>query len=396
MAPAAVKARDPLAALRAQNRARGGGVPTSGARRPVSSSSSAPAAPQQGGASPGRIAQSRIVYFTSQLAVMLQTGIPLSHALEGMRRQEKHPGLQEVIGQLQGALERGEPFSAALSRFPRLFDQSYVAMVKAAEVSGNLGPVMERLATGLRKSLETRARVRAAMAYPVVMLVLAIGVCVFLLSYVIPRFAPLFQARGALLPTPTRIVLAISHALVGYWHIWVGGIVAVGMGYAVALRSQAGRRHIDRIKLRLPIVGPVVRKAALSQAIRTLGTLLSGGVTMLEALRLTGEAAGNAEFCEFWQRVEAEVTGGKALSDLLGNSPLIPPTVAQMVSAGEESGKLPEVLTKLADHLEADVDIAIKAATSMIEPLLIAVMGVVVGTIGMAVVLPIFTLSRPM
>lgn len=397
-ATAQVKARDPLAALRTKNRlgtGRGPGASGRASRRPSPPPVAAPESPAISlGA--GRISRDQIVYLTSQLAVMLQTGINLSQALAGILRQEKHPGLQRVLGQLVAALERGEAFSEALSHFPRLFDQSYVAMVKAAEASGSMGPVMERLAINLRKSQESRARVRAALAYPIVMLVLAVGVCVFLLTYVIPRFAPLFQARGVSLPTPTRIVLSISGALVGWWYLWLAGAAAFLLAYVTLRKTPGGRRWLDHVKLKLPVVGPVLRKAAVSQSIRTLGTLLTGGVGMLEALRLTAEASGNAEFTSFWHLVVEEVTRGKALSEVLATTPLIPPTVVQMVAAGEEGGKLPDVLTKLADHLEADVDIAVKAATALMEPILIAGMGAIVGTIGLAVLLPIFTLSRPM
>ncbi|MCS7239083.1 MAG: type II secretion system F family protein [Thermoguttaceae bacterium] len=394
-----VKARDPLAALRAQSRQAKGKpaqvTPSTG--RVASPPSSKPSPlPATSALRWRRINRGQIVYLTSQLAIMVQTGISLGQALEGIRRQEKHPVLREVLGELEAALERGEAFSAALSRFPRLFDKSYVAMVKAAEASGTLGPMLERLATSLRKSQETKARVRGALAYPVVMLALAIGVTVFLLTYVLPRFTPLFQSRGALLPTPTRVVLAVSQAITDWWFIWAGGIAALVAGYFVAGKYPEGRRWIDAAKLLMPIIGPVLTKFAICQSVRTLGTLLSGGVSMLEALRLTAEAAGNAHFSQFWSRVEEEVTTGKPLSELLGASSLIPPTVAQMVAAGEESGRLPEVLTKLADHMEADVDIAVKAATSLLEPVLIAVMGAIVGTIGLAVLLPIFSLSRPM
>lgn len=327
---------------------------------------------------------------------MVQTGISLSQALEGIRRQEKSLAFRELLSQIQASLEQGESFSAALSRFPRLFDGSYVAMVKAAEASGALGPMLERLAAALRKSQETKARVRAALAYPAVMLVLAIGVTVFLLTYVLPRFTPLFQARGALLPTPTRVVMAVSEAFTNWWFLWVGLLGLLVAGFFVARSSAQGRRWLDATKLRIPVLGGVLSKLALCQSVRTLGTLLSGGVSMLEALRLTAEAAGNAEFARLWHRVEEAVTAGKALSEPLRSSSLVPATVAQMVAAGEESGRLPEVLAKLADHLEADVDIAVKAATSLMEPVLIGVMGAIVGTIGLAVLLPIFSLSRPM
>jgi len=391
--------RDPLAAKRsgkppstlAQSRPnRPGTLPAKPA--PAAKASSLPS---QGLFSP-RVSRPQVVYLTGQLAVMVQTGISLANALEGIRRQEKNPTLKRVLGELGEALERGESFSAALARFPRIFDRTYVAVVKAAEVSGSLGPMLERLALSLRKSHETRARIRAALAYPVTMLLMAVGVCVFLLAYVMPRFTPLFQSRGASLPTPTKIVLAISEAITTWWYLWIGLVAVIVIGGIIAQRNPSGKRWLDAVKLNLPVVGGVLRKFAVCQSVRTLGTLLSGGVTMLEALRLTAEAVGNAQYEALWQKVEQEITVGKKLSECLGESNLVPPTVLQMIAAGEETGKLADVLLRLADYLEADVDIATKTATSLMEPILIGVMGLIVGTIGLAVLLPIFSLSRPM
>jgi len=388
-------ARDPLAAKRS------GKVGPSRPVRPVAPPSKGPSAAGENhrpalGPLSVRVSRAQVVYLTGQLAVMVQTGISLAIALEGIRRQEKNPGLRRLLGEVGEALERGEAFSAALARFPRIFDRTYVAVVKAAEVSGNLGMMLERLATTLRKSHETRARVRAALAYPVTMLLMAVGVCVFLLTYVMPRFTPLFQSRGAALPTPTKVVLAISQAITNWWYLWVGLLVAVVVSCIVARNTTAGKQWLDALKLNLPILGSVLRKFAVCQSVRTLGTLLSGGVAMLEALRLTAEAAGNAQYETLWQKVEQKITMGKKLSECLAESTLIPPTVLQMIAAGEESGKLADVLLRLADYLEADVDIATKTATSLMEPILIGAMGVIVGTIGLAVLLPIFSLSRPM
>jgi type IV pilus assembly protein PilC len=343
-----------------------------------------------------RICHGQIVSFTSQLAVMVQSGIPLADALEGIRRQERHAGFQGVLGKLHESLERGETFSTALERFPRLFDRRYVAVVKAAEASGSLGGLLEQLALALRKSAETRARVRAALAYPLAMLIMAIGVSIFLLTFVLPKFTPLFESRRAALPIPTRLVLAISHAVTDWWYLWAAGGVFLVAGAILVGRVPQGRKWLDRVRLGIPILGPVVQKAAICQSIRTLGTLLSGGVPMLEALRLTAEAAGNAIYEQLWHQVAEQVAVGKPLSECLAHSSLVPPTVVQMVHAGEESGRLSEILGHLAEYLEADVDITIKGATSLMEPILIAVMGVIVGTIGLAVLLPIFSLSRPM
>lgn len=343
-----------------------------------------------------RVSKRDIIFLTNQLAIMVDTGITLSAALDGILQQEKNPSLRKVLADLKIAVEAGENFSSALARYPKLFNKTYVALVRAAEASGGLGSMLERIAGYLRKEMETRSRVRAAMAYPGVMLVMALGVTVFLLTYVLPRFTPIFQSRGMTLPAPTRVVMAVSHVFVDYAYLWLAGVLAMIVGYVLMLRTPQGRQWFDLARLHLPVLGTMNRKVILGRSIRTLGTLLASDVPLLDALNLSAEVSGNCHYEKLWNRVRDEVTAGKRICDSLTGHPLVPPVLVQMIASGEEAGKLDDVLQRVSGYYEHEVETAIKAATSMLEPLMIGVMGIIVGGIGLALLLPIFSLSKPM
>jgi len=343
---------------------------------------------------PRRVSKNDLIYVTNQLAIMVDTGINLSAALGGIVDQEPHPSLRKILADLKAAVESGEDFSAALARYPKLFDKTYVALVKASEATGTLGSMLERIADYLRKEVETRSRVRAAMAYPLVMMTLACGVTIFLLTYVLPKFTPLFKSKKIDLPGPTWLMMAVSHALLGYWYLWLAGLVLAVAGFLFGRRTKPGRRVLDLVKINLPIVGSMSRKVIISRSIRTLGTMLQSGVPFLDSIRLAGEVSGNVHYEELWQKVFDEVSGGRRICEVLTGSPLLPRVLVQMIACGEETGKLHEVLQRVSSYYDREVEISIKAATSLIEPIMIGIMGVVVGTIGLAVLLPIFSLSR--
>jgi type IV pilus assembly protein PilC len=341
-----------------------------------------------------RISRNDVIYVTNQLAIMVDTGITLSTALEGIVEQEENTSLRNVLADLRDSVAAGEDFSAALARYPKLFDRTYVSLIRASEATGTLGPMLERIASYLRKDVETRGKVRAAMAYPAVMMALAIGVTVFLLTYILPKFTPLFESKGTELPGITTAMMSASKVMVGYWYAWLAGLVTFVVGFLVFKRTDPGRQTLDYVRINLPIVGPVARKVTISRSIRTLGTMLGSGVPIMDALRLAGQVSGNYHYEQLWQRVLDEVTTGRRVAEALRGDPLFPRVLVQMISAGEETGKLDQVLEKVSTYYDCEVETSIKAATSMIEPLLIAAMGVVVGTIGLALLLPIFSLSK--
>ncbi len=341
-----------------------------------------------------RVTKSDIIYATSQLAVMVDTGITLSAALDGIIQQEHNSALRKILSELKQAVEAGEDFSAALARHPRFFDKTYISLVKASEATGSLGAMLDRIAAYLRKEVETRNRVRAAMAYPTVMMILAIGVTVFLLTYILPKFTPLFKSKGTELPKPSLVMMGISDVLLGYWYVWLAGLVLGIAGFLLARKTEAGRRVLDRLKINLPILGPMFRKVTISRSIRTLGTMLASGVPMLDAIKLCGEVSGNYHYERTWQEVRNQVTGGRRICEVLAGNPLFPHVLVQMIASGEETGKLDHVLQRVSNHYDHEVDTALKTATSLIEPIMISIMGVIVGGIGLSLLLPIFSLSR--
>jgi type IV pilus assembly protein PilC len=343
---------------------------------------------------PRRVSKTEIIYVTSQLAIMVDTGITLSAALAGIVEQEENPTLRKVLRDLKDSVESGDDFSNALARYPKLFNKTYVSLIKASEATGTLGETLEHVALYLRKELETRSKVRASMAYPAVMMVLAIGVTIFLLTFVMPKFMPLFERQGAALPKPTRVMMAISSALMNYWYLWLAGGVLTIVGYVFGRRTEPGRQALDWAKINLPLIGPMCRKVTISRSIRTLGTMIKSGVPMLEAIALSADVAGNYYFEKLWRDVLEQVTSGNQICTALAKSTLFPRMLIQMISSGEQTGKLDDVLGKVSNYYDQEVETSLKTVTSMIEPILITVMGVIVGGIGLALMLPIFSLSK--
>jgi type IV pilus assembly protein PilC len=345
---------------------------------------------------PRRVRQADIIFATSQLAVMVDTGITLSAALDSISQQEANPALKRVLLDLKNSVESGDDFSVALSRHPQQFDKTFVSLIKASEQTGTLGPMLETVADYLRSQLETRQKIRAAMAYPSVMAVLAIGVTVFLLTYILPKFEPLFSRKGIKLPSVTIFMMAASKVLLEYWHFWLIGIVAAVLTFAFGRKTEPGRKLLDWLMINLPIIGTMSRKVTLSRSVRTLGTMVASGVSMLDAIRMTAEVASNWYYERAWLRVLDRVTEGQRISDSLKDErDLFPPTLVQMIGAGEETGKLDMVLGKVSTFYDREVETSLKATTSMIEPLMICGMGVIVGGIALGLLMPIFQLSKP-
>lgn len=344
---------------------------------------------------PRGVKRSDIIYVTSQLAVMVDTGITLSVALSSAADQEKNAALKAVLLDLKSRVESGDDFSSALAAHPKHFDKTYVALIKAAEQTGTLGEMLETVSTYLRSQLETRQKIRASMAYPSVMAVLAVAVTIFLLTYILPKFEPLFTRKGVKLPTPTIVMMTASDALIDYWWAWLAGVIALVIAYLVGRKTDEGRKVIDWIKLNTPIFGPMFRKVTISRCVRTLGTMVGSGVSMLDAIKLTAEVSGNIYYELMWQRVLDEITQGNRIVDALKGETLLPATLVQMIGAGEETGKLDHVLAKVSTYYDKEVESSLKATTSMIEPLMICAMGFIVGGIALGLLMPIFQLSRP-
>lgn len=343
---------------------------------------------------PKRISKNDLIYVTSQLAIMVETGIPLSQALGGIIEQESNPTLRRMLKDLKGAVEGGQDFSTALSRHPQYFDKTYISLVKASEATGTLGQTLDRITGYLRKEAETRSKVRAALAYPMVMMTLAAGVTIFLLTYILPKFMPLFKSKGTQLPRPTLLLMGFSDVLLGYWWLWLFMTVALIIGFLYGRKTAQGRMLLDWLKIHLPILGPMFRKVSISRGIHTLGTMLSSGVPVMEAIRLAAAVSGNYFYEQLWLKVLDEVAAGRRIHETLRGHPLLPKVLVQMIAAGEDSGKLDVVLERVSTYYDREVETSVKATTSLIEPIMISMMGVVVGTIGLALMLPIFSLSK--
>ena len=340
------------------------------------------------------ISRTDIIYMTSQLSIMVETGINLSTALSGIASQEKNEALKKLILALKKEVEGGEDFSVALAKYPKYFDRTYIALVRASEKTGLMGEMLERISLYLRKEAETRGKIRAALAYPAVMICLACGVTIFLLTFVLPKFEPLFNRKGVKLPGPTVFMMTASDLLMNYWMYWIPALIALAVAFFFFRRSEPGRKVIDHVKLNSPIIGPMIRKVTIARSLNTLGTLVRSDVPMLQSLELTSQVCANSYYSTMWANVIDAVTSGSQIHESLRKSQLMPPTIVQMIAAGEETGRLDDILEKVSSHYENDVDLSIKTTTSLIEPIMIAVMGVVVGGIALALLMPIFSLSR--
>jgi type IV pilus assembly protein PilC len=332
--------------------------------------------------------------FTSQLAVMIKAGISLRAAVEGISEQVVNPKFKDILVQIKKDLEAGKQFSDALMRYPRVFSPLYVNMVKASELSGGFARMLERIAAYLTQQIETRSQVIGAMIYPGIIGTMAVATTVFLLTFVLPRFMVIFKGKEAALPAPTKLLLAISNFMVNYWYVLLAAAVAGAWGFFMLLRTDWGRLWFDKLKLTVPLFKRMFRALYINRSLHTMGQLINAGVPMLDTLSITAEISGNQLYRRMWRAVYAAVKQGKKISAPLNRSPLLPRAVVQMISAGEESGKLGEVLDEVSDFYAKELKAVIKNVTAMIEPLMIVMMGSIVGFIAMSIILPIFKLSQ--
>jgi type IV pilus assembly protein PilC len=332
--------------------------------------------------------------FTNQLAVMLRAGIALRSAIEGIADQTPNPKFKVMLEQIQRDVESGRQFSEALQRYPKTFGSLYINMVRASELSGGLSKMLDRISNYLLQQIETKRMVVGAMMYPGIIGTLAIGVTIFLLTWVLPKFMVVFKGKEQFLPVPTKLLLHISHFMTNYWYIVVLGLVLSVGGIIYANTTTAGRAFFDTLKLRIPLAKKMFRALYITRSLNTMGQLINAGVPMLDTLAITGDISGNSHYRTMWRSVHTAVKQGKKISAPLSTSALLPRSVIQMVSAGEESGKLGEVLDEVSEFYKRELSAVIKSVTSMIEPLMIVVMGGLVGFIAMSIMLPIFKMSQ--
>jgi type IV pilus assembly protein PilC len=336
------------------------------------------------------------VAFCSQVAVMLRTGVPLKEALETFADQASRPQVAEVVRLIRDDVCEGEDFSAALARWPRSFPPLVVSLIRAAEASGMLDEMMTRVAKDLAKQRKTSRQVKGAMTYPAIMLAVAVLAVAVIMVSVMPRFAPLFRMQGDALPLPTRALLGLSDFIRTGWMFWVPGLVAAGFGAWAWLRSAQGRRVVDRGTLHWPVVGPLFRNLHVARFAGTMATLMAAGVPLLDVVRILRDVTGNVCYDALWRVLEERVSHGQELAPTFREHAFIPRNVSAIIAAGEKSGRLPEVLESAAQVAEEDLEVSLKSATSMVEPILIVGMGLIVGGIASAMLLPIFNMSKMM
>ena len=331
-----------------------------------------------------------VVIITRQFATMINAGLPLVQALQILAKQTTNPSIRDTVEKVVFEVESGRTLADALKDHPKLFSQLYVNMVAAGEAGGILDTILLRLATFLEKSEALARKVKGAMIYPAVVLTVAVGAIVILLLFVIPTFQTMFASFNQELPLPTRIVIGLSDFLQGYW-IWmlIGGIGG-GFLFRRWIATSSGRLIFDRLVLRLPVLGSLVRRTAVARFTRTLGTLLSSGVSILEGLEITARTAGNRVIHDAVMGSRASIAGGESIAEPLRQSGVFPPMVTQMINVGEETGDLDGMLNKIADFYDEEVDVAVESLLKALEPALIVILGTIVGGMIVAMYLPIF------
>ncbi len=343
-----------------------------------------------------RVKSTDVINFVTQMSVMVDTGVSITDALSSIIEQTESVGFSKVLKRILSDVETGTPFSTALARHPKVFKPLVVNLVKASEASGQLGPMLDRCGAYLANQRETSRKVVGALIYPSFLMCMSIGVVIFLMTFLMPKFTGLYRGKEHLLPVPTKILMSVSGWMTTYWMYWSSILLASVVGLVLFFRSERGKRPMDWILLNTPLIGRMFHRTCLTRSLRTLGTLTRAGVSILEAVGITRAVVGNRYFQDMWDDVDARVQDGEQMSVPLLATKLMPRSVTQMVRAGERSGHLADVLDRVSTFLERDLEQSIKRVTLMIEPIMIFVMGGIVGSIVIALLLPIFTISKTM
>jgi len=345
----------------------------------------------------GKVKPKVLTTFTRQLATLVDAGLPLLRGLRVLEKQERNATLKRILGDLALAIEGGSTFSEALAQHPKVFNRLFVNMVKAGELGGVLEVVLKRLAEFSEKAQKIKGKVKAALFYPVAVLFVAMGILALLLLFVIPRFKDVFANMGVKMPGFTLFVLKISDTVRGHFLPVMGAVAAVVVVLLVFIKTtKVGRYLWDKLKLKMPPIGAVISKVSISRFSRTLGTLVSSGVPILQALMIVKETAGNVIISDAVTRVHESVKEGETITAPLEASRVFPPMVVSMVDVGEQTGALPEMLLKIADTYDEEVDNAVSAMTSLLEPIMIIFLAVVVGSIVIAMFLPLIAMISQM
>jgi type IV pilus assembly protein PilC len=338
----------------------------------------------------GKVKDKELAIFTRQFSVMIDSGLPIAQALNILAEQSESKALRDVTSVIAKDIESGSTMAEAFRKYPKIFDDLFTNLIEAGESGGVLDVVLQRLSGYIEKAAALKAKVKSAMVYPITIISVAVLVVAFMMIFIIPTFAKMFKDLGQDLPLPTTIVLWISDLFRGWWWAMAGGIYGFIQLFKRYYATEQGSMVVDTYALKVPVMGMLIRKVAVARFTRTLGTLISSGVSILEALRITARSAGNRLVEKSVMSARSAVAGGRTLTEPLKASPVFPPMVIHMISVGETTGALDAMLAKIADFYEEEVDNAVGALTALLEPLMIVFLGVCVGGIVVALYMPIF------
>jgi len=343
-----------------------------------------------------RVRRDDVIAFCSQLSVMIETGVPLAEGLDAFRKRMDRREFRAVLDALCEDVDAGESLSTAMEKWPRVFPLMMVSLMKASEASGTLATMMGRVGEYLSKERKTLKQIKGALSYPLFMMIAGVGITVFLMSFVLPRFARIYNEREASLPAPTRVLMSISEFVTTQYMWYAPTLVGLLLFMVVWTRRESGRRVLDWIRLNAPLLGTMYGHLYLTRSMRTMSTLLAAGVNVLDVIDICRGVTANSYYGRLWDSMEQGVREGRQISDAVFKSDIVPPNVASMIAAGERSGKLPEVMQKIAEFSQEELDDSVARVTTFIEPLMIIFMGIVIGGMAMALLLPIFNMSRIM
>jgi type IV pilus assembly protein PilC len=341
-------------------------------------------------ASSGRISRGDVALFTRRMADLAAAGLPLDRVLQVVAEQSESPRLTAIAEQALTEVRSGLPVSEALALYPKIFPVVYTQTLRAGEASGQFGEVAARLADFQEKEVARRSQIVSALTYPVILCFVAIFVVVFLIAFVMPKLTAVFSDLGGQLPVSTQFLLLITNAVTHYYLFIIGGLVAAFLVYKAWVSTDAGAAARDALLFKMPLVGPVLKKAIVSRFARVLGTLVFGGVPILESLRISGMSAGNRTFARGAIKVEGEVREGRPIAEAMRDAGQFPPVLTHMVAIGEETGDLPKMLGRVSDSLDFEVDNGLRRLVAIVEPAIILIMGLIVGFVVLSVLLPIF------
>jgi len=341
----------------------------------------------------GGVTSKDLLIFTRQFSVMIDAGLPLVQALEIIATQADNREFRRVLMDVKIRVESGSTFADGLAQHPKVFDELFVQLVRAGEIGGILDTILQRLGAYIEKNEKLKRRVKGAMVYPSIVLIVAVGVTLVLLMFVTPTFEKMFKDFGGAMPAPTQFLIDLSHAMTSYWYLIFGAPVALAVAWKAWVGTDRGRRQWDAFVLKVPVFGPLVRKVAVARFSRTLGTMLSSGVPILDAMEIVAKSAGNKVIERAILVVRTRIAEGKNIAGPLADTKVFPPMVVQMIGVGEATGAMDTMLEKIGDFYDDEVDVAVGALTSMIEPIMMVFLGGVVGGFLVAMYLPIFSIA---